>query len=117
MCSMVTIVNDTAFYIWKLLRQKILKVLFIRKKNFVTVRWWTLTGLTVTILQYVQISNHHFVHQKLMSYVIILPGKSHGQENGGLQSMESQRVRHNLVTKQQQWYWKRKVIFKRKYAK
>ena len=33
---------------------------------------------------------------------IILPGKSHRQEPGGLQSMGSQRVGHDLVAKPQQ---------------
>ena len=29
---------------------------------------------------------------------VFLPGKSHGREPGGLQSMGSQKVRHDLVT-------------------
>ena len=29
---------------------------------------------------------------------VFLPGESHGQETGRLQSMQSQRVRHNLAT-------------------
>ena len=37
--SMVTIVNNTVLYIWRLLRDYILKVLITRKKNNV---WWCL---------------------------------------------------------------------------
>ena len=35
-------------------------------------------------------------------YPVFLPGKSHRQEPGRLQSMGSQRVRHDLTTKQLQ---------------
>ena len=33
------------------------------------------------------------------------------EEPGGLQSMESQRVRHDLVTKQQRFTYKHKIFF------
>ena len=58
-----------------------------------------LTGLTVTILQYIQI----FCKPKTNVICHLLAWEiPWTEENGGLQSMESQRLRHNLVTKQQQ---------------
>ena len=42
MYSMVTIVNNTVLYIWKLLREQLLKVLR-RKKIVINVQWQMLT--------------------------------------------------------------------------
>ena len=40
---------------------------------------------------------------------VFLPGKFHGQESGGLQSMASQRVRPNLVTEHAHTNYKKKL--------
>ena len=48
-------------YIWKLLGERILKVLITKKKKFVTicVRWWMLNkSIVVIVSQYIQTSNH-----------------------------------------------------------
>ena len=43
------------------------------------------------------------VNVNIKNTPVFLPGNSHGQEeSGGLQSMVLQRVRHDLVTTQQQ---------------
>ena len=42
----------------------------------------------------------------MATHSVLLPGKSHGQEKPSkLQSMGSQRVGHNLVTKQQKQHY------------
>ena len=41
------------------------------------------------------------LEKEMAATPVFLPGKSHGQKPGGLPSMRSQRVGHNLMTKQQ----------------
>ena len=66
---MVTIVNNTVLFFWKLLIQLILKVLIIRKNVYL----WEVMDVNqicvvAIISQYVHVSNHYIVHLKQIQY-------------------------------------------------
>ena len=69
MHSMVTTVKNTLLYIWKVLREDILKSLITRKNNYGTLyQGLMVTRPAVIISQYIQISNRSIVVLKLIQW-------------------------------------------------
>ena len=113
MCFMATTVNTVVWYIWKLIREKILKVLITRKKNC---NYLQLCGdrceLDCSDAQSVinppetqetwvwSLSWEEPLEKEMATYSSILACKIlWTEEPGGLQFMRLQGVRDNLATK------------------
>ena len=66
MYTMVTIVNNTVLYTWKLLKELIVNVLITRTKRQLCDMMEVLSNtVLVIILQYISGSNQHIAHLKL----------------------------------------------------